>query len=103
MVNAMLFHNFLDNSLFSIFLTSIFSNFKTSHKNVIYTFRNNKSEVKNILKFFTRKFKKIFYNVGYFFYFNFFLCHETSPILGSILHIILDFLDFLYNLEKYVI
>ena len=89
----MIFHKMLDNSLFSEFLTSFLSRFQTSQKKVNNIFKNKQILRKKImLRFFTIKIKLIF-----------FLCHQTSPILGSILHIIFNFLIFFVLFGKYVI
>ena len=92
-----------DNSPFSEFLTSFLSHFQTSQKKVTYIFKNKQIlRKKNILRFFTRKIKQILFQL-LFSNFIFLLCHQTSPILGSILHIIFNFNFFLYFWGKYVI
>ena len=55
-----------------------------------------KSKEKKIILGFLHEKSNNFFNKATFFYFPFFLCHQTSAILGSILLIILNFLNFLY-------
>ena len=92
-----LLHKILDNSLFSLFLTSFLSHLKTfQKKSYLKIQKTNKSKKERILRFFTRKIKQFFLVRLFFFHFHFFLCHQTSAILGSILHIILNFSNLMY-------
>ena len=98
-LKVMLFHKMSDNYLFSLFLTSFLSHFETSQKKNIYILKKKQIQrEKNILRFFTRKIKRIFLVRLLFLFSLFFLCHQTSPILGSILHTIFNLSTFLYYL-----
>ena len=96
---ALQYHKMLDNSLFSVFLTSFFVTLRRLRKKLFTYWKRNKSkEKKKNQRFFTRKSNEIFLSNATFFYFIFFLYHQTSPILGSILHIIWFFFYYLGNM-----
>ena len=100
----MLFHKMLDNSLFSVFLTSFLSHFETSQKKVIYIFKKKQIQrEKKHIKVFYKKNQTIFLVRLLFSILIFFLYHQTSTILGSILQIIFIFFYFLVLFGKYVI
>ena len=86
----MRFLKVLDNSLFSVFFTSILSHFEPSQKkSYLHIQKGTKPKRKKHIKFFfTRKIKRIFLVGLLFSILFFFLYHQTTPILGSILYII---------------
>ena len=69
----------------------------------IYIFKAYEIKRKKIILSFLQEMSKNFFVRLLFSIFVFFLCHQTSPILGSILQIILIFLIILYYFGKYVI
>ena len=76
-LKVMLFKRILDNSLFSVFLTSFLSHFETSQNKVIYILKKKQIQrEKNILRFFSRKIN--FFLVMLLFSIFFFFC-ITKP------------------------
>ena len=87
------FHKMLDNSLFSLILTSFLAHFEISQKKVICVFKNKQiRKKKNILWFCYKKNLSIFFSKATFFLFSFF---SVSPNPANIR------VNFAHNFEFY--
>ena len=96
---ALQYHKMLDNSLFSVFLTSFFVTLRRLRKKLFTYWKRNKSKEKKKIKGFLQENQTKFFSVMLLFsILFFFLYHLTSPILGSILHIIWFFFYYLGNM-----